>query len=113
MKTSPYKDKIIQLFKKAPTLSIAQIRTKMPSADFSTIFRNVEKLVKEGVLKKIIVDKDVTVYAQKGAQSPQHHFICLECGQVENVQISANILKSSRVKVTDVILRGICEACNS
>lgn len=112
MKTSPYKDKILKLFEKAHTLSIADLHKKIPEADFSTLFRNVESLTKEGKLKKIIVDKDVTVYEVNDAKHHHDHFICVECGDVDEIHVSSSVLKGSKAKVEDVVIRGVCEDCN-
>ena len=113
MKTSPYKDKILKLFESAHTLSIADVHKKIPSADFSTLFRNIELLTKEGKLKKIVVDKDVTVYEVNNKDHHHDHFICVECGDVDEIHVSTNVLgKGSKAKVEDVVIRGVCEDCN-
>jgi Fur family zinc uptake transcriptional regulator len=112
MKTSPYKDKILKLFQKVHTLSIADVCKKIPEADFSTIFRNVEMLTQEGKLKKIVVDKDITVYEANDSAHHHDHFICVECGDVDAVHVSGSVLKGSKARVEDVVIRGVCEDCN-
>ncbi len=114
MKTSPYKDKILKLFQKSnKAMSVAQVHNKIPEADFSTIFRNVEALTKEGKMKKTVIDKDRTVYGLKGNAPQSNHFVCIDCGNVTDIQVSANILKGGRTKVMEVIIRGLCAACNA
>ncbi len=112
MKTSPYRDSIIKLFEKSHTLSIADVQKKIPKADFSTLFRNIESLTKEGKLKKIIVDKDVTVYERNDKAHAHDHFICIECGEVDEIHVSGTVLKGKKVKVQDVVVRGVCGDCN-
>lgn len=113
MRISLYKEKIVQAFHGAHVLSIAAIAKKVPGADFSTIFRNVELLCKEGKLKKIIIDEDVTVYELVNINHSHDHFICNECGGVEEVHVSHDLLgKGSKAKATDVIIRGVCGPCN-
>jgi Fur family transcriptional regulator, ferric uptake regulator len=112
MKTSLYKEKILKIFQDTHVLSIADVHKKLKGADFSTIYRNIESLLKEGKLKKIIVNEDITVYERADAKH-HDHFICTECGEVEEVHIAANILgKGSKAKAKDVVIRGVCGPCN-
>lgn len=113
MRTSRYKDDILKVFKTAHVLSIADVCKKIPQADFSTIYRNVEALTKEGILKKIVVTEDLTVYEYADKDHAHDHFICNECGEVEEVHVSHNLLKGKKGKVEEVVLRGTCGDCCS
>lgn len=88
-----------------------------PSIGQATVYRNINKLVNDGLLLKIPTDNnfryDVTT---KG----HGHLTCLKCHKVfdlfdEDYQDSINsIEKKHNVKVTssNLVLKGYCEICN-
>ena len=114
MKTSPYKELILSQFKKAHVLSIADVHKAIPKADFSTIFRNVEQLLQAGILMRIVVDADTTVYELVGKGHQHDHFVCVNCGRVDEVHVRKEDIKMvGKSKVLDVVIRGICGPCDS
>ncbi|MES2623123.1 MAG: transcriptional repressor [Patescibacteria group bacterium] len=112
MKVSVYKDKIIDVLKKNHLLSIADIHAHMAEADFSTIFRNVEILRKEGMVKQIVADKDIILYELIKEGHDHDHFICDDCGDVQSVHIDKKALQiKGKAKITDAVLHGQCSDC--
>lgn len=111
MRTNIYKNKILTVLEKNHLLSISDIHKKIKGADFSTIYRNVEKLVSEDEIKKVIFDKDNVVYEINNKSDNHDHFLCIKCGDVEEMHISSNKLLTNHT-VTDIIIRGLCFACN-
>lgn len=112
MRTSLYKAKILEVFKHAHVLSIADVQAQLGKVDFSTVYRNIEILIKEGLLKKIIVNEDLTVFELVNKEHKHDHFICNDCGKVEEIHIETAVLgQGSDTKVTDVIVRGVCGPC--
>ena len=106
MRTSKYKDKIIKLFNTYHVLSMSEIGQKIPEANFSTIFRNVEQMIIDKELKKIVFDKDNIKYEL--ASHTHNHFVCDTCGDVEEVEIE---LKDKNKIVRDAIVHGFCNEC--
>lgn len=80
----------------------------VPGADFSTIFRNVEKMCKDGKLRKIVATKDTTLYEKKSLKR-HDHFICDCCGLIEALP-PIRVPKKYSENV-EVILRGQCSPC--
>lgn len=114
MKTSLYKDAILAAFQSKHTLSIADIQKAVPRADFSTIFRNVESLAKSGVLKKIAINADQTVYELYDKNHEHDHFVCVDCGTVEEIHIKHKDIKGPvQSKTLDIVVRGVCGPCCS
>jgi Fe2+ or Zn2+ uptake regulation protein len=112
MKISIYKDKIIDVLKKNHLLSIADIHAEMSESNFSTIFRNIEILKKEGRVKQVVADKDIVLYELVSAGHEHDHFICDDCGDVQSVHLDKKALHiKGKRKVTDVVLRGRCANC--
>jgi len=113
MRISIYKNKIIDLLEKKHLMSIFDIHKKISDADYSTIYRNVEQLVGEGKIKKIVFDKDRVMYEIDDSKNKHDHFICNKCGSVDEVDKSFMDFKlSKKYNVTDIIVRGFCKSCN-
>lgn len=108
MRTNIYRKKIIKLLNKRHLLSIADINHAIPEADYSTIFRNVEQLLKEKAIKRIILDNKSVAY--ESSLDKHDHFICNDCGKIEEVYIPHNTIKDH--KVDDITVRGSCNNCN-
>ncbi len=104
---------ILELFAESHVLSISDIHKSIPKADFSTIFRNVESLLKEGKVKKIVVDVDNYVYELVSKGHEHDHFVCVDCGVVEEIHIKhAEINTPKKGKIFDILVRGLCKVCN-
>lgn len=109
MRTSVYKDRIVSLLREQHLLTIAQIHQAIPEADYSTIFRNVEQLLKLKKLRKLVIDGKSPAYEL--ADSRHDHFICNDCGQVEEVTIALPSLHGRTVD--EVTVRGTCKTCDA
>lgn len=109
MRTNVYKEKILALLQKSHLLSIPAIQAKIAKADFSTIFRNLEQLSVEGLVRKVIISKDTTLYETAEIGHRHDHFVCDDCGTIESIHISNKIISNGTV--TDVLVRGTCTDC--
>jgi len=108
MRTNIYKNQIVNLLKKKHLLTIAQIHKAIPNADYSTVFRNVEQLLKNSVIKRVLVDSKSIAY--ESASESHDHFICNDCGKIESIQIPHNLIEGR--KIDDITVRGSCVDCN-
>ena len=114
MKISIYKQKIIDILKKNHLLSIADIHDKIPEANFSTIFRNIEILKTEGLVKQIIADKDLVLYELIEKGHTHDHFVCDDCGDVQIIHIDKKDLHiKGKSEVSEVTVHGKCSDCCS
>lgn len=107
MRTNIYKEKILAVLQKKHLLTIAEIHAALPDADYSTVFRNVEQLLKDKEIKKVMIDNKSVAY--ESAQNRHDHFICNDCGTVESIRIPHTSIKGHRVE--DVTVRGSCDDC--
>jgi Fe2+ or Zn2+ uptake regulation protein len=110
MRLNVYKDKVLAILEKEHLLSIADIREKLSGVDFSTVFRNVEQLVAEGMVKKVVISKDTVLYEVIRAHT-HDHFICNDCGKVEEIHVPRTSIKNR--KIDDITVRGSCTECNA
>lgn len=112
MKISIYKEKILNLLKKNHLLSISDIHDMLPKANFSTIFRNVEILKMEGVIRQILKDKDTVLYEYVGKGYVHDHFVCDDCGDVQTIHVDKKALHiKGKGKAIDVTVHGVCDNC--
>lgn len=107
MRSNQTKEKILALLAKKHLLSMSDIQAEFSGVDFSTIFRNIEQLEKEGKVKAILIDNKITRYELSHEQHA--HFICNNCGKIDSVHEEIRLPK--KLKVTDVTLRGVCGNC--
>lgn len=107
MKTNQYKEKIKAYISKNHLVSMSDISQNISDANFSTIFRNVEQMVQDGELKRVVLDKDVIKY--ESANHAHNHFVCDTCGDVDEVEVA---LTDKSRKVRDVVVHGFCNKCN-
>ncbi len=107
MRISIYKEKILALLRKKHLLTIAEIHKALPDADYSTVFRNVEQLLKDKEIKKVMIDNKSIAY--ESAHESHDHFICNDCGSVESIHIPHKAIQGH--KIEDITVRGSCNKC--
>jgi Fe2+ or Zn2+ uptake regulation protein len=90
-------------------LSLAELHTNIPEVDFSTIFRNVEQLCADGLVKKVVTNKDTVLYEL--TKHAHDHFICTDCGVVEEVHLTEKITAPKHATITEVLIKGVCVDC--
>ena len=106
MKTNTYKEKIKQYIAKNHLVSISQISEVITEANFSTIYRNVEQMVIDNELKKIVFDKDNVKYEL--AEHHHNHFMCDTCGDVDEIELQ---IKNKTKIERDAVVHGLCGKC--
>lgn len=109
VRNSVYKNKILEILAKKHLLSVADIQKEV-EADFSTVFRNLEALVKDGLAKKVVISKDQVLYEKAGGEHQHDHFVCDDCGTIEEIKINRKGIKQKGV-VRDILVRGVCVDC--
>lgn len=109
MRTNIYKEHILKLLNKKHLLTIADIHKAIPDADYSTIFRNIEQLLKDKEIKKVMIDNKSIAY--ESSKDSHDHFICNDCGTIESIHIPHTFIKGR--KVDDITVRGSCNKCTN
>lgn len=107
MRTNKYKEIILDLLKKHHLLTVAEIHKAVKVADYSTVFRNIEILLKERLIKKVELGNKKVSYEVE--HKKHDHFICNDCGRVESIIVPRNFIKGK--KVDDITVRGSCGEC--
>lgn len=83
----------------------------------ATVYRNVNKLVEKGEVKKLSLHHDLDRY--DGDIKDHYHFVCTSCNKIIDIYGSkeevpiCNIVKDHNIVVDDcdITLYGTCEDC--
>ena len=110
MRTNVYKEKILAVLANAHLLSIADVHHKVAKANFSTIFRNIEQLCADGLVRKVMISKDVMLYELIEKNHHHDHFVCTDCGTIETIHLPEKLITQGTV--CEVLIRGICPNCD-
>ena len=87
---------------------------KIPTVSRTTVYNTVNKLVEEGIIKRIkIKDSEMRFDA---CTEPHYHFLCDICGKVYDIGLCCKNALSYEIdghKVKDIFVcyNGMCRAC--
>ena len=118
VKTDKLINDLIKL-KHAP-IDFAEITNYLYSQGISpnktTIYRNLEKLEKEGLIKKVILSdhKQFWEMAQTNPDHQHYHLICQKCEKIECRDLDQNFqpqLSNFQTQKTELNLYGFCHNC--
>lgn len=94
-------------------LSASDIHARLPELDLTTIYRNLDLFVADGVVKKLLLHNTEALYEYQ--VEPHHHAICTECERVihftapdEKIRKLLGI-EDFQVDELEVTVRGICK----
>lgn len=62
-----------------------QARTIIPKISLGTVYRNLNLLVEEGFIQRLLLDDGIARY--DGKLGPHHHFICKKTGRIYDVEV--------------------------
>jgi len=83
---------------------------KVGSVSFTTIYNTLHLLEKIGVMKKIVISENTTVYDIN--TKPHGHFVCRNCGQIFDIDFSISLDSlPGQVDATQLIVYGTCDEC--
>jgi Fur family peroxide stress response transcriptional regulator len=108
------KERILSLFEHKHMLSAQDVCTHLPDLTVSTVYRNIERFVEDGILRKVSTDPHTVSYEL--TTDIHDHFVCDSCSTIEKVHPSPATLRSlipSGAKVTEggLIVHGTCRKC--
>lgn len=116
MRSNTYKKHILQVLQNHHLLTMADLHSRVSDADYSTIYRNVEQLVKDGQVKRVVLDKNDTRYELAHADHDHDHFVCTDCGDVQSLPSTFRDTvppQLAKCSISDLLVKGRCEDCNA
>ncbi len=91
------------------------IKEKLPGISFATVYNVLNKFVEKGLVKELTIG---TSKRFDGYTKPHIHFICKECGKIEDVEFQefnsiANKVKEKgwELRETSLYVFGVCPEC--
>lgn len=122
MKNSKQRDLVLKTLQENPVHPTAEylysiIKKEMPSISLATVYRNLNLLAENNIIKKIEALDGSRHFDHNLYQ--HHHFICIKCNKVYDVahdvmpNLNEKSLKDRGLQVLDydLSLRGICYNC--
>lgn len=113
MRITKHRQEILDtLSESRDTLSASDIHSNLPHINLVTIYRNLERFVSEGLIKKLHLDNQETLYENKS--EPHHHAICNDCERVIHFSlkdkkiINKIQIPNFTIDNIDIIVRGSC-----
>lgn len=94
-------------------LSAAEIHYKLKDMDITTVYRNLELFVKDGVVNKLNLGGDEAQYEY--AKEPHHHAVCNDCHRVLHFTAPTEAIKKLinipgfEAETIDITVKGNCK----
>lgn len=97
---------------------VGRIREDVPSVNASTVYRTLELLVDEGLVRRTYLGGD-RAYFEPASEHLHHHLVCTSCGAVEHFHgatlgdLAARVRADTGFALSDqeVTLFGVCSPC--
>lgn len=110
---SKKREQILEVLKREHgALSAAELHAKLPELDLATIYRNLDRFVADGEVKKLLFTGKEALYEYQ--EQPHHHAVCTECHRVIHFTAPDEKIKKMlgvqgfEVDELEVTVRGIC-----
>ena len=97
-----------------------RVRKSLPSISPATVYRNVQTLVRAGVISVLARAGGAVRYDPN--PEDHHHFVCSRCGRLVDVYLSSleyslnqrrSPLEGAQIQSCQVQLHGLCARCRS
>ncbi|MGB9745467.1 MAG: Fur family transcriptional regulator [Bacteroidales bacterium] len=119
--TSCREDILSVLMKDAGTLSHKELTLRLKSRyNRTTLYRSLKVLEKNGIIRKITIDRRQVRYEIKESQrniKTHAHFFCRRCGNLiclpDIPEFLVNFPNEVITEEADIILKGLCNECKS
>jgi Fur family ferric uptake transcriptional regulator len=97
----------------------ARILNRYPYVNLSTVYRTLEMLVSEGIVREAELGGGRRFFEMASGADPHHHLVCRTCGGVQHIAarhldpVERHLLKEHRFEVSETVLTsfGKCGKC--
>jgi Fur family transcriptional regulator, peroxide stress response regulator len=122
LKMTPQRRAIIDYMQSAhhhPTADevLQKVNRQFPMTSRATVYNTLNWLKQEGMIREVFEAGTVRFDPNT---SHHHHFVCRECGRVEDVECDligtvniCSLPESQKVEFFEVTLRGLCAGCQN
>lgn len=123
LKITPQRLEILRALQRVPAHPSAEIiyhsvKKRYPAVSLATVYKTLETLVEIGEIRIALVSQGKTLYDTR--LDDHHHFLCTQCGYVEDVNIKLDCLETCgpaalkqrhKVSSSEVVFHGLCHEC--
>lgn len=123
LKITPQRLEVLRALEKVPPHPSAEciyhaVKKRCPSVSLATVYKTLDTLVEIGEIQVALVSDGKTRYDTR--TDTHHHFLCTQCGYVEDVNITLDCLQNClshemqaahQIQRSEVIFRGHCHQC--
>jgi len=120
LKVTPQRLKIVESLNTYGHLNIdmlyQEVKEAYPNVSLATVYKNIAIMTENGLLEEVKVPETKSVFEIK--KEPHLHLHCSGCGKIEDfafdteqIKAYAESISGYTIASTDVVLRGICPAC--
>ncbi len=124
MRQTPQREGILRVLHDSDRpLTVEEIWERMPErrSGLPTIYRNLERFVKEGWAESILGADQVMRFVRCNSRHHHHHLQCEQCGRMSEVDacgLDASLAEMERIsgfRITrhQLMLFGLCPACRA
>lgn len=92
------------------------MKREFPTLSFTTVYNTLHSLHEMGILREYHFG-DASRFEM--AERSHHHFLCLSCGKMEDIQCSDiqitptdSVSSERKIMATEVVLKGVCGSCS-
>ncbi len=97
--------RLLTLFRRRRAWSVAELHRQLPGADLSTVYRNVDFLLRKGLVTSVPLRGGEARFEL--SRTPHHaHLVCSRCGRAECIPCPVRIKSDHYFEQ-----RGLCSAC--
>lgn len=112
-RNTPNKERILAVLKNRHALTAQEVCEELPDVEVSTVYRNLDRFVTDGVLRKVFVGANAAAYEL--ADDMHDHFVCDICSDVAAIETPASLHRvlpqGAQVVEGGITVRGRCKKC--
>jgi len=94
-----------------------RVRKILPHISLGTVYRNLQRLVQEGTIQMLFLGERVARYDP--TLTEHDHFICQQCGRVEDVWVNRDrqvdfaplVREGFTIAAHSLAIHGVCQFC--
>ncbi len=114
MRLTKHRTEILTTLTSSPeSLSASAVHARLPHIDLVTIYRNLDRFVSAGLIKKLHLAGNEATYEHQ--HHPHQHAVCDTCDKVIHFTIPTDVLIQQftlphfTIKSIDVVVHGSCD----
>lgn len=107
---------ILDLLKQNHLMTAKEICQALPHIDRATVYRGLEFLVRNGLVRELKLEKSAVQYELYEKETYHQHFFCTKCNKVFPIQMDMKSIKELitepfTIEDFELNVKGLCAKC--